>query len=470
MTAVRSIPAHAPTSVPPRVGRLRAVGTTIAKRLMLDRQIEFWLSEIRPAWSIDELRARVVAVIDETHDVKTFVLVPNGAWPGHRAGQYVPVDVEIEGTRVRRCYSISSAPGSSRIAITVKRVGDGRVSSWMHDHVKRGDVLPLGAPAGDFVVAEGARPKMLLISGGSGVTPVMAILRDLAERDEVRDVVFVHCARSKRDVIFARDLESLAAEHAGLRVILRFDDDARGGRLDDAALRALVPDFAERETFLCGPEGMMTAVAKTWTDAGIADRLHVERFVARRSGSTESPRRTLPPCNTDAYTPTLARLCWAAARSIPTSLGRSPWGSVVITQRGQEPVIFRRTISPTATTFPIQASSAKARSPSGVCTTKLGRKRRASKRPWGYSSRNRSSVAVVSTWTTAVSKNVPSGSVKSVTVSLWSRPSISGQYSSALAVELSALEGAARSRRPRLAASNVTLRESARDRIWLISR
>jgi len=161
------------------------------------------------------------------------------------------------------------------------------------------------------------------------------------------------------------------------------------------------------------------------------------------SGSTESPRRTLPPCNTDAYTPTLARLCCAATRSIPTSLGRLPWGSVVITQRGQEPLIFRRTVSPIATTFPIQVSSTKARSPGAVRTTIFGRKRLTSKRPCGYSSRNRSSVAVVNTWTTAVSKNVPSGSVKSVTVSLRSRPSISGQYSSALAVELSAREGAA---------------------------
>ncbi len=282
MTAVRSIPAHAPTTVPLRPRGLRAVGTTIAKRLMLDRQIEFWLGEIRPAWSIDELKARVIDVIEETHDVKTFVLAPNAAWPGHRAGHYVPVDIEIDGKRVRRCYSISSAPGSARIAITVKRVDDGRVSTWMHERVQRGDVFPLGAPAGDFVVAEEMRAKLLLISGGSGVTPVMAILRDLAARDEVRDVVFVHCARSKRDVIFARELERLASEHAGLRVVLRLDDAPSGGLLDDAALRALVPDFAERETFLCGPEGMMSAVARSWTDADYAHRLHVERFVARR--------------------------------------------------------------------------------------------------------------------------------------------------------------------------------------------
>jgi ferredoxin-NADP reductase len=162
----------------------------------------------------------------------------------------------------------------------------------VHERIQRGDVLPLGAPAGDFVVAEEAPGKLLLISGGSGVTPVMAILRDLAARGEVRDVVFVHCARSRRDLIFARDLERLASSLAGLRVVLRFDDDPRGGRLDDATLRALVPDFAERATFLCGPEGMMTAIARTWTDAGIADKLHCERFVARRVAPREPSAQT----------------------------------------------------------------------------------------------------------------------------------------------------------------------------------
>jgi ferredoxin-NADP reductase len=258
------------------------VGAAIGKRLMLDRQLDFWLGEIRPAWSLDELRARVVDVIDETHDVKTFVLAPNRAWTGHRAGQYVPVDVEIGGKRVRRCYSISSPPGQRRIAITVKRISDGLVSTWMHQNVRRGDVLTLGAPAGDFVLPGPAHAHLLLVSGGSGVTPVMSMLRDLASRDEVRDVVFIHCARSSADVIFARELDRLASEHAGLRVELRFDDEPGKGRIDEASLRALVPDFEARETYLCGPEGMMSALARTWTDAGIAQRLHCERFVAPR--------------------------------------------------------------------------------------------------------------------------------------------------------------------------------------------
>ena len=246
-----------------------------ARRLTLDRQVEFWMQEIDPAWSLHTLRARVVDIVDETHDVKTFVLAPNGLWPGHRAGEFVTVDVAIEGVRVQRCYSLSSAPGEGRVAITVKRVAGGRVSSWMHDRVRRGAVLDLGMPVGEFVLTA-APAKLLLVSGGSGITPVMSVLRDLARRDAIDDVVFVHAARSARDVVFARELEGLAARHANLRVSLHLESE--GPRLDRKSLSASVPDLAEREAMLCGPPPMMEALAPTWTESSLADRLKVERF------------------------------------------------------------------------------------------------------------------------------------------------------------------------------------------------
>jgi ferredoxin-NADP reductase len=252
---------------------------TIARHLLLDRQIEFWTGEVNPAWSLRSVRARVVEVIAETHDVRTFVLAPNALWPGHRAGQFVPVEVEVDGVRTERCYSLSSAPGEKEIAITVKRVHGGRVSSWMHDHVRRGHILRLGMPAGDFVLSVVAPPKLLLLSGGSGVTPVMSILRDLSRWNAVDDVLFLHAARSRRDVVFDRALQALAARHSGLRTVFVFEDDAtRGGRLDCAKLRDAVPDLAERETMMCGPAGMMEALAPVWTDAGIGHRLKTERF------------------------------------------------------------------------------------------------------------------------------------------------------------------------------------------------
>ena len=277
--------------------RARALGLratqAVVRRLALGDQVDFWLREIDGALSVREGLARVDAILDETHDVKTFVLSPNAHWwsaggtrspaRSHRAGQFVTVGVEVHGVRTSRCYSLSSAPGAQRVAITVKRAlshagTPGVLSSWLHDHVKVGDVLRLGPPAGEFVLPEATPAKIMLLSGGSGVTPVMAILRDLAARAAIGDVVFVHAARARRDVVFHRELEDMASRHAGLRLAV-FTEDTRG-RLDEARLRAAVPDLDARATWLCGPPGMMAALAPIWERAGMEGRLRTERFVA----------------------------------------------------------------------------------------------------------------------------------------------------------------------------------------------
>jgi ferredoxin-NADP reductase len=258
-----------------------ACTSPIAKRLFLDRQVEFWLGEIDPIESLDEIRARVVEVIHETDDVKTFVLQPNAAWLGHRAGQYVPVEVEIDGVRVRRCYSISSAPSDPLVSITVKKVHGGRVSTWLHTCVLPGNVLRLGQAAGDFTAPEGRLPELLLLSGGCGITPVMSIVRDLAHRDAIDDVVFVHYARSGSDVIFGEELADLAERHSGLRVHLCLDDAPQSPRgFDEEHFTRLVPDFAQRRTFLCGPAPLMTRVEEFWDGAGASEHLTREQFTS----------------------------------------------------------------------------------------------------------------------------------------------------------------------------------------------
>jgi ferredoxin-NADP reductase len=293
MSALRmTTPAWASAPLRLRAAR-KVLGSTAATRLFFDRQVDFWLGELAPAWSLSELRATVLGVVDETHDVKTFVLAPGAGWPGHRAGQYVAVDVEIDGARMRRCYSLSSAPGDARLTITVKRVPGGRVSGFLHDNVRRGSVLVLGMPAGDFVLGSPAPGKLLLLSGGSGVTPVMSLLRDLSRRDAVRDIVFLHAARSASDVIFRDELRALEQRHTGLRVVFQLDDAPGGGPLDEAKLRVAVPDLAERETFLCGPSGMMDSVERMFARIGATDRLRSERFVAaagmRSAGAAAGP-------------------------------------------------------------------------------------------------------------------------------------------------------------------------------------
>lgn len=259
------------------------------RRLFLDRKAEFWLGELRATWSLREMRARVVAVHAETANATTFTLLTPRTWPGHRAGQYVPVELEIDGARVRRCYSISSGaslPGRQYIAVTVQRVAGGKVSNWMHAHLGPGAVVRLGAPAGDFTVE--APGKLLLVGAGSGITPVAAIVRDLVSRGLAEDVIVVAAARSDADAIFGEDLAALAPLRAiphpaapvpGLRVI------AHRGPLDADALRSYAPDLADREVYVCGPAPVLDLVERL---AG--RRVHLERFTAppRTSSATRA--------------------------------------------------------------------------------------------------------------------------------------------------------------------------------------
>lgn len=251
-----------------------------ASRLLLDRDAEFWLGQLDAVRSLSQIRARVVEVIAESPDTRTFVLRPNGLWRGHRAGQFTAVEVEIDGVRTRRCYSISSAPHQPLVSITVKRVPGGRVSGWLHDHLLPGQVLGLGPAAGELVLPDPLPEKLLLYSGGSGITPVMSILRDLSARGAVKDVVFVHHARSRGHVIFREALETLAHRHDGLRLELRLDDEpGSAGGFDEAWIAHHVPDFAERLTMLCAPPGLMERVEMMWERAGAQNRLLRERFV-----------------------------------------------------------------------------------------------------------------------------------------------------------------------------------------------
>ncbi|MBC7974238.1 MAG: iron-sulfur cluster-binding domain-containing protein, partial [Myxococcales bacterium] len=207
------------------------------------------------------------------------------------------------GVRVRRNYSISSgssAPGARRIEITVRRVPGGRVSTALH-RLRRGASVGLDLPAGDFVLDPDS-DRRLLVAGGSGITPIRAMLRDLAaasdrEAATARDrapashsapasahVVVVHVARSAHDAIFAAELASLATRLPWLHVHAWRDD--RGGRLDTAALHALVPDLADRETFVCGPPGLIDLVSTAASSVGAGHRVHHERFVVTAPATT----------------------------------------------------------------------------------------------------------------------------------------------------------------------------------------
>lgn len=240
--------------------------------------LEDCLQWVNPLWSLGQIRARVAAVIDETADTRTFVLAPNRHWPGHRAGQHVVVELEIDGVRRQRCFTISSSPAASgrRLAVTVKRVG--AFTGWMHERLNVGDVLALGAPGGEFTLPETLPQRMLMLSAGSGITPVMAMLRELEARAYQGDVVFLHSARDTASTIFGAELRRLAARWPRLR--LQLHESALHGRLTPAAVAAAVPDHAARDSFLCGPAGFMEPLIAFWRERGRQAQLRYERFGA----------------------------------------------------------------------------------------------------------------------------------------------------------------------------------------------
>lgn len=234
------------------------------------------LGLLNPAWSLTELRARVVAVVDETADTRSFVLAPNRHWRGFAAGQYLPVFFEIKGRREQRCYSLSSAPGAETLRITVKRQPGGRVSNALHEQLQVGQVLSLGQAAGDFVLPFDLPTKLLLLGAGSGVTPLMAQLLQLRAQGYAGQIRFIQVCRTPADAIFRAELEALAAGWPQLQ--LEFHSTAEAGRLTPDALVQRVPDYAERHTLLCGPSAFMAAVRARWASEGLSGRLQTEAF------------------------------------------------------------------------------------------------------------------------------------------------------------------------------------------------
>lgn len=249
--------------------------------------VEDALAGLHPMLSLSEVKVRVVKVIDETASTKTFVLQPNALWAGAQAGQFVRLRVEIDGRRVERVYSLSSRPGARRLAITVKRQDGGRVSEHLHHAVKKGSVLTISQADGNFVLPAALPPKMLLLSAGSGITPVMAMLRELQARSYGGDLVFLHVCRNPADLIFARQLGDIAAAFPALRLQLHFTQEA--GRFSPQTLCATVPDLAERDTWMCGPAGLMDAVHRHWDNAALPAALHSERFSAPALRQASSP-------------------------------------------------------------------------------------------------------------------------------------------------------------------------------------
>lgn len=234
-----------------------------------------------------DLRGRIEQVVAETPDAATIVIRPGADWAGHVPGQYLRIGIDVDGVRQWRAYSLTHGPrADGRISITVKAVPDGLVSNHLVHRAVPGTLVHLEQAAGEFVL-QTAHDRLLFVTAGSGITPVIGMLRNLfpstdtgvlrLPRSRDLDIVVVHVAPTEPDSIFSRDLRALA-DAGAIRLIARYDDVH--GVLDVASLADLVPDLAGRRTLACGPAGLLDALAAHHDAAGL--ELVTEQFRTAR--------------------------------------------------------------------------------------------------------------------------------------------------------------------------------------------
>jgi ferredoxin-NADP reductase len=247
-----------------------------------------------------DLRGRIEQIHPETADAATIVIRPGADWAGHVPGQYLRIGIDVDGVRLWRAYSLTHGPrADGRISITVKAVPDGKVSNHLVHRAEVGTLVHLEQAAGEFVLPPDGG-KFLFVTAGSGITPVIGMLRNLfpvadsgvvrLPRSEAFDIVVVHVAPSEPHSIFIDNLREL--DQAGLiDLVARYDDEH--GVLDVADLADLVPDLTERVTFACGPAGLLDALGTHHEELGLellTEQFRVATLVAGEGGTVTFAR------------------------------------------------------------------------------------------------------------------------------------------------------------------------------------
>jgi ferredoxin-NADP reductase len=220
------------------------------------------------------VHGRVVAVDRSAAGSVALTIEANANWTPFRAGQYTQLSVEIDGVRQTRCYSMCSvADGGRRFQLGIKAHPEGLVSQWLVANAEPGLVVALTPPAGEFVLPDTRPERILLVSGGSGITPVLSMLRTLCAEGHEGAVTFLHYNQSPEAVLFGAEIEGLAAAHPNVRVVNHY-----GALLTEDHLDAAEPHWRDADAFVCGPPPMMDAVRAHYDAVGAPHRFHNEAF------------------------------------------------------------------------------------------------------------------------------------------------------------------------------------------------
>lgn len=246
----------------------------------------------------DFVPAAVVAVFDETPDIRTFRMVrPEGF--EFKAGQFLTVRLRADGREYVRCYSISSPPGSrGHMEITVKRIG--LVSGALHAVTRPGTMLHVRPPAGAFVYPAGEDRPLVFIAGGVGITPIMSMLRHAIEEEPTRPATLLYSVRTMEDIAFRDEILMLDRRHAHFRAFIAITDGPAAdgffpGRINESLIATTVPDVGHAICLMCGPQPMLDAMTATLTGIGVPrGQIHYEIFQAAVAASSAQPKGEAP--------------------------------------------------------------------------------------------------------------------------------------------------------------------------------
>jgi ferredoxin-NADP reductase len=265
---------------------------------LLQDYLDFLLSEIDPLFSQKRLAAEVIDITKETSETTTLTLRPAGRWSGFVAGQFIAVELEIEGVRYRRNYSLSCSPtshkGTGLISITIKQVAHGKISSHINQNLNKGEIIHISEAMGQFTLTPSSNSSPLFVAGGSGITPIKSmidhLLLDTENQEEMprsEPITLVHYAKSNSDIIFKKHFEHLASENSLFSYICHLNDGEGGITADQLALDC--PDLSSRDWYICGPQGFMdNAILIADTLSVRKDRIYTESFGGKRYLSTNT--------------------------------------------------------------------------------------------------------------------------------------------------------------------------------------
>ncbi len=262
--------------------------TALSSLLFDDDWLDFALSKIDPVLSSSRIKARVLSRNLIADQMLLVTLEPNIHWHGFVPGQYVPLRVQIEGVWHERCYSPVSNPDHHKLQLVIKRHAHGRVSNWIHDHLREGDLVELGTAAGQFTLTKGESKPLLLIAGGSGITAIISLFEAALRQNPERSITLAYYAEHYGQMAFLETLQTLAATHQNAQLQLCVATEPRNdldlqGRFSRQQLKGYCPDYARRICYVCGPAGLMQAVEHEYQQLNRMDQIYLEQFTLQHA-------------------------------------------------------------------------------------------------------------------------------------------------------------------------------------------